>query len=30
VKDVLRGDDINEIKVKLIEIIEEKFIDEEA
>jgi hypothetical protein len=29
-KDVLKGNDTNEIRVKLIEIIEEKFIDEES
>lgn len=28
-KDVLKGNDTNEIRVKLIEIIEEKFVDEE-
>ncbi len=29
VKDILKGNETNEVKVKLIEIIEEKFIDEE-
>jgi hypothetical protein len=29
-KDVLKGNDTNEIRLKLIEIIEEKFIDEES
>jgi hypothetical protein len=29
-KDILKGNDTNEIRIKLIEIVEEKFIDEEA